>query len=90
MPPSASIRLLTLLIAVAACSDDALQLADPPPARPASLAAESAEFNPERNLYFGDTHVHTAYSFDAYLLGNRLRPASPPSFRSALGPRRSG
>ena len=25
-----------------------------------------------RNLYFGDTHVHTALSFDSYLSGNRI------------------
>lgn len=31
-----------------------------------------AEPNPENNVYFGDTHVHTALSFDSYLLGNRL------------------
>jgi hypothetical protein len=31
-----------------------------------------AEPNAHRHLYFGDTHVHTALSFDAYLSGNRL------------------
>ena len=29
-------------------------------------------FDEERNVYFGDTHVHTALSFDSYLNGNRL------------------
>ena len=32
----------------------------------------TAAFNEQRNLYFGDTHVHTALSFDSYLFGNRV------------------
>lgn len=28
-------------------------------------------FNADRNVYFGDLHVHTALSFDSYLFGNR-------------------
>lgn len=28
--------------------------------------------NPDKNVYFGDTHIHTALSFDAYLGFNRL------------------
>jgi hypothetical protein len=28
--------------------------------------------NPERNAYFGETHVHTSWSLDAWLFGNRL------------------
>ncbi len=29
-------------------------------------------YNPLKNVYFGDTHVHTALSFDSYLFGNRF------------------
>src|SRR5882724_933478 len=28
--------------------------------------------NPERDAYFGETHVHTSWSLDAWLIGNRL------------------
>ena len=28
--------------------------------------------NPERNAYFGETHLHTSWSFDAYIFGNHL------------------
>jgi hypothetical protein len=32
----------------------------------------SAQRNPERNAYFGQTHQHTSWSLDAYILGNTL------------------
>src|SRR5499426_2935121 len=35
---------------------------------PAALAAP----NPERNAYFGETHVHTSWSLDAFSMGNML------------------
>jgi len=28
--------------------------------------------NPERNAYFGQTHQHTSWSLDAYIIGNTL------------------
>ena len=31
-----------------------------------------AQGNPERDAYFGETHVHTSWSLDAYLFGNHL------------------
>jgi len=39
--------------------------------------------NPERNAYFGDLHVHTAYSFDAYVFGTVSTPAD--AYRYAKG-----
>ena len=42
-----------------------------------------ADRNPLRNLYFGDMHVHTGFSFDAYSYGNVLRPSD--AYAYALG-----
>lgn len=39
--------------------------------------------NPLRTALFGETHVHTSYSLDAYLGGTRLTPED--SYRFALG-----
>jgi Protein of unknown function (DUF3604) len=30
------------------------------------------EKNPERNAYFGETHLHTSWSVDAWMFGNRI------------------
>ena len=40
-------------------------------------------FNELRNAYFGETHMHTAYSLDAYIGGARLTPAD--AYRVAKG-----
>ena len=47
----------------------------------ARLFAETP--NPERNAYFGETHVHTSYSLDAYIGGARLTPSD--AYRFAKG-----
>ena len=44
--------------------------AQPAPAEPA--AAPAAQPNPERNAYFGETHIHTSWSVDAWVMGNRI------------------
>ena len=31
-----------------------------------------AEPNPERNAYFGEEHINTSWSVDAWVMGNRL------------------
>ena len=48
-----------------------------------STAIPSAEANPERNAYFGDLHVHTRYSFDAYIFNVRADPDD--AYRYARG-----
>jgi hypothetical protein len=48
----------------------------------ASAGATVAEF-PEKEAFFGETHVHTAYSFDAFLGGSRLEPDG--AYRFARG-----
>ncbi len=42
-----------------------------------------ADRNPLRNVYFGDLHVHTAYSFDAYVFDVRVTPEQ--AYRFARG-----
>ena len=39
--------------------------------------------NPLKNAYFGETHMHTALSLDAYIGGARLMPSD--SYRFAKG-----
>lgn len=39
-----------------------------------AVAEPDIEVNPNKNAYFGDTHVHTVLSFDAYLMGTRRTP----------------
>src|SRR3974390_3272163 len=33
---------------------------------------ERVEKNPDRNAYFGEEHIHTSWSVDAWLMGNRI------------------
>ena len=61
--------------------------AEPPPA-PAGEATPAAgstvAVNPERDVYFGDLHIHTMLSMDAYyLFGTRLGPED--AYRFARG-----
>jgi len=37
-----------------------------------ALAAVAQEKNPERNAYFGEDHLHTSWSVDAWIFGNRI------------------
>lgn len=39
-----------------------------------SISQESVEVNPLKDVYFGDTHIHTVLSFDAFLFGTRRTP----------------
>lgn len=47
-----------------------------------------ADHEPRRNLYWGDLHVHTAYSFDAWISDVRTDPAG--AYRFARGEQVAG
>ena len=49
-----------------------------------AAAPALAEKNPLREIYFGETHVHTGWSFDAYIFGNR-HTGSAEAYKYALG-----
>jgi Protein of unknown function (DUF3604) len=43
-----------------------------PSSRMTPPAPPQIERNPERNAYFGETHQHTSWSFDAFIFGNHI------------------
>jgi hypothetical protein len=45
-----------------------------------AVTQECPDYNPQRNPYFGDLHVHTAFSFDAVLLGVQAGPNAAYAF----------
>jgi Protein of unknown function (DUF3604) len=49
----------------------------------ANAAQGTVAENPLRNLYFGETHMHTAYSLDAFIGGTRQSPSD--AYRAAKG-----
>jgi len=87
---------LTLALAFAllmvGCGADRSESEESPAAEPTpsttvpagvAISGRTPGFNPLRNAYFGETHMHTAYSLDAYLGGTRLLPSD--AYRFAKG-----
>ena len=82
--------LLSACLLMAACSkQDSNPTAKAVPGEPAAtVIAEMVgkpvtSINPLRDAWFGETHMHTAYSLDAYIGGTRLTPAD--AYRFARG-----
>ena len=74
-----------IVFSLAACAE----APDEAPAGPPVVSKEAASEdptsapNPLRNAYFGDLHVHTRYSFDAFLFGTVATPDE--AYRFAQG-----
>lgn len=85
------IRFVPLLMAMcaplAACGADDRHAPASPETPPASHRehppADRIALDPLRNAYFGDLHIHTRWSFDAYSLGVPVTPAD--AYRFARG-----
>ena len=86
---SALVLAIAVLLSLSACGDkpppvDASEAETPPEVTTKDKVAESViETNPLRNAYFGETHLHTAYSLDAYIGGARITPDD--AYRFAKG-----
>jgi hypothetical protein len=66
---------LAVLALLASCTQPpSTDTAEPRPAVSGPNAAESLSPNPLRNVYFGDLHLHTRNSFDAYVFNVRANP----------------
>ena len=72
------IGLLLLSLVVTACSDNSTTSSEEPQlsssSAPETTSVLPSGYNTERNAYFGDLHVHTMYSFDAFIFGTTSSP----------------
>ena len=65
-------------------SDSALKVVDYSVDKPANTKAMPTA-NPDRNPYYGDLHVHTKYSFDAYVFGITASPDDAYEYAKGKG-----
>ena len=71
-------------LALAGCGADGGRIAAAEPQETAeSAGAATPAPNPSRNVYFGDLHTHTNFSYDAFLNGTRATPDD--AYRYAQG-----
>ena len=78
---------LAAIMTLAACSGTSTPAEETTAAAPDAQATETAGrtagYNPDRNAYFGDLHIHTRSSFDAYIFN--VRRTADDAYRFALG-----
>ena len=82
----------TLLVLAASlqlvgCENESPPVVDVKPISDTSVDKQKSDrdigLNPERDVYFGETHMHTAFSLDAYIGGNRM--SHEDAYRYAKG-----
>ena len=86
LPIVQTFLVLSFCITLAACSKG--DQTETTPAKSEIIVYEETSAagipsNPLREALFGETHVHAAYSLDAYIGGNRLTPSD--AYRFARG-----
>ena len=62
---------VALFAVLIACQEKSAE-AEPTAAPSAAATSQGAAPNPERNAYFGELHLHTSWSFDAYSFQNTV------------------
>ena len=89
--PAVLVMLLALSCPDSATAGGAAPVGQSYPVRPYAVTEERqpcSDFTLLRRPYFGDTHVHTAWSFDASSQDTRNKP--PQAYAFARGERGSG
>ncbi|MEZ4331292.1 MAG: DUF3604 domain-containing protein [Myxococcota bacterium] len=74
---------LALVVDALAVTARPSSAAEPPPFERTEERAACADHDPLRRPFFGDLHVHTAYSFDSYISSQRNDPDA--AYRFARG-----
>ena len=62
------------LLFLASCSERKEEKGDSQRQASSEVTGQSQDYNKDRNAYFGDLHVHTSWSFDAFIYNVRTNP----------------
>ncbi|MCX7063120.1 MAG: DUF3604 domain-containing protein, partial [Proteobacteria bacterium] len=77
MKTKSTLAAISLALGLAGCSPSPPAVTTAAPAAPSTPSAATSDLpppNPDNNVYFGDVHVHTGWSFDALTNGSKTTP----------------